>query len=162
MIRLLRNPRLWIWLAVPLVVFGVLFAYPGGPLMAFQDVTEASKHNETIRTVEGSDARLHEELISVHDRLQRKEELLEAWIDHRLSFRSVCESFQALNSGYPMTLKIQRDMFGEDVPELELAAMNLVMYLDQHCETFETPYHLKKRMEEDYKATFGHRPLQMR
>jgi hypothetical protein len=162
MIRLLRNPRLWIWLAVPFVVSGVLFAYPGGPLMAFQDVAEAGKHQDFIKTGEEDGLRMQEELVTVHDRLQRKEELLDAWIDRRLDFRTVCEGYRELNASYPITLRIQREMFGSDVCELELAGMNVVLYLEQHCDSCETPYRLKQRMEQDYKTTFGHKPLPMR
>jgi hypothetical protein len=37
-----------------------------------------------------------------------------------------------------------------------------VLYLEQHCDSCETPYRLKQRMEQDYKTTFGHKPLPMR
>jgi hypothetical protein len=163
MIRLLRNPRLWIWLVVvPAVVSGVLFAYPGGPLMAFQDVTDSGKYRETIRASECDGERMHNEMVVVHDRLQRKEELLDAWMDRRLTFRAVCESFAEINSSYTLTLRIHREMYGADVGELELGAMNVVAYLEQRCESYESPYHLRQRMKEDYIATFGHRPLRIK
>ena len=163
MIRLLRNPRLWIWLVVvPAIVSGMLFAYPGGPLMAFQDVTDSGKFRDAIRASEGDGERMHNEMVCLHDRLQHKEELLEAWMDRRLTFRAVCESFARINANYPSTLCIHRDMYGADVGELELGAMNVVAYLEQRCESYESPYRLKQRIKEDYAATFGHRPLRMR
>jgi len=158
--RLLRNPRLWIWLVViPAVVSGVLFAYPGGPLMAYQDMADAGKYRDTIRASEGDGERLNGELFCLHDRLQRKEELLEAWVDRRLTFRAVCESFAELNASSPMALRIQRDQYGHDLNELELGAMNLVIFIEQRCQNSEMPYRLRQRMNEDYMATFGHRPL---
>jgi hypothetical protein len=160
MIRLLRNPRLWLWLfVVPASIFGVMFTYPGGPLMAFQDMSDAGSYRDTIRATDGDDQRMHNELVVLHDRLQRKEELVEAWMDRRLTFRAVCENFAELNADVPQAMRIQRDLYGYDTNELELGAMNVVMYIEQRCQNSEMPYRLKQRMKEDYMATFGHCPL---
>ncbi len=159
MMRLLRNLRWVVWpVVVPAVIFGVLFAYPGGPMVAFQDATDAGKFQEAIRADECDGERMHREIMNTQDRLQRKEELLDAWIDRRLSFRTISQNFADLNSSHPLTLQILRNM-NNDVSDLELGALNVVVYLEKRCENSETPYRIKQRMQEDYQATFGHRPL---
>ncbi len=148
--------RLSVFLVVPLAAALVSLLYPGGLVAAFEDVRDADRLNDELKTCGEHDVELEGSRTVTADRVAQKEQLVMDWIHGRVSFAVLVGRFEELNRGAEHVLRTHRRLYGENLSEGELAALNAVSYVTAKLRGTSSADHHLSRLHAEYADLFGH------
>lgn len=148
--------RLSVFLVVPLAAVLVSLLYPGGLIAAFEDVRDSDRLNDQLRSCGERDAELEGARTVSFDRASQKEVLAMNWIHGRVSFGVLVGQFEELNRGAEHVHRTHRRLYGENLSEGELAALNAVSYVTAKLNGMSSADHHLGRLHAEYADRFGH------
>lgn len=156
---LIGLPRYLTWPLVMIsVVGGVLLTHPDGIASAIEDVRHSRMWDDQVQTCQDRDVELQGTLEVILDRNGQKEYLSTQWVHGRIDFRLVVSQFEALNRGSESIARAVRTVFGKQVRDEEVTALNALLFLDAHTRKLSSADHYCERLRTEYISMFGHPP----
>jgi hypothetical protein len=147
----------WVYLPTALVAAtGVMtLAYPGGLSAAYHDLRDSSDLREQVAEAERASAMMDGRKAYVADRICVKETLVANLIEGRATLDAVAAQFRQMNDD-EVSLRVQRMRYGH-LPDDELAARNVIDYVQTRQSGKPTATAVLDRVHREYVARFGRR-----
>lgn len=154
--RIWSVPR-WVSLPVALTATVGLAAtcYPGGLAAAYADVRDAHELTDTMDTSRRADRQLSGRLTRMRDRVEYKEELITALIRGETTLADVTDQFAEMNRSEEQVISLHQLRYG-DLELTELAARNVLDYVDQREPATSGSSVLRSRLAAQFHERFGH------
>lgn len=160
MTRLFRTlftlPR---WITFPTVVGALVgliaTCYPGGLSAAYADLRDANQLNATVDECKTNDQQLVHRMTGLKERMEYKEELVNALIRGQATLAAVTDQFAEANRGNDQSHLIMRTRYG-DLPETELAARSVLDYVRTRVAPDGGSAVALSRVHAEFEHLFGH------
>jgi hypothetical protein len=104
-----------------------------------------------------ADRKMGEKLTGLRDRLEYKEELINALIGGQVTLSAVADEFAQMNRDDEQSLMIQRKLYG-DRDDAELAAVNVLDYVRSRVGDGSGSSVVLSRLRAEFHQRFGHLP----
>ncbi len=147
------------WVTFPTVVGALVgltaACYPGGLSAAYADLRDANQLNAAVDECQSNDQQLGHRMSGLKERIEYKEELVNALIRGQTTLAAVADQFAGAHHGNDKMLLVMRLRYG-DLPETELAARSVLDYVRQRVAADGGSSVVLSRVYAEYETQFGH------
>jgi len=150
--------RIVVWSSIFLGAVGSVVAVsPEGVTACVRDMLESKQLKEQAANYEKKCGELDCEILTTHDRIAQKEQVLISYSEGTMSFEEAVDRFLVLNTSASYFIRNMSTINGEGLSPREYSAINFIRTLE--CRSFgpKSSYRMSKALGDDYEKMFGRR-----